>query len=256
MMNNDDSIVTVVTGGGSGIGAALCRRIAGPGRAITVHTGSNQANAERVAAEVVQAGGRAEVVVQEFAAHPEAAASLIARTVEHFGHIDQVVHLAGFADRRAIGELDTAGFERSLSTNARAFFHLATAALPYLQKSHLGRVVAAGSFVAEVYRLGEGFTFPATAAAKSAVVALVRALAAQLAPTGITVNAVVPGFIRKGRGAHTSLSEEARQRAINLIPMRRYGEPEEVAAAIAFLLSADGSYITGQCIHVDGGITL
>src|SRR5436190_16804325 len=133
MRTKFDGIVTVVTGGGSGIGAALCRRIAGPGRAIMVHTGSNRANAVKVAADITAAGGLAEVVVQNLSERPEASAAIIEATLDRFGRLDQLVHFAGFADRRPIGILDAEGFERSMSTTARALFHLMTAALPHLK---------------------------------------------------------------------------------------------------------------------------
>jgi 3-oxoacyl-[acyl-carrier protein] reductase len=250
-----DGTVSLITGGASGIGAALCRRLAAPGRAIVVHTGANTQNAERIASEVEQAGAEAMIATVDFS-DPRRAGALVAQTRERFGRLDHLVHLAGYADRRKVGDLDAEGLECALSTSARSFFHLATAAIDLLRAAPAGRVITAGSFVAQVYRLSAEFFFPATAAAKAALIALTKSLAAQLAPDGVAVNCVVPGFIEKAAGQHTSLDDAARRKAIEFIPLQRFGKPDEVAAVIEFLLSVEGGYITGQLIHVDGGITL
>ncbi len=246
--------VTLVTGAGSGIGAAVCRRLAGPGRALAIHTRANRANAEQVAAAAQQAGAETLVLLGDLA-ESGAAARLIEATRARFGRLDQLVHVAGYADRKPFGQQDEAGIERSLATITKAFFGLATAALPLLEASPAGRVVAVSSFLAHVFRLG-GDTFPASAAAKAGLEGLVRSLASQLAPKAVTVNCVVPGYIQKEAGTHSSLDAAGWQRALGRVPMGRLGRTDEVAAVIAFLLTQEAGYVTGQLIHVDGGLTL
>ncbi len=248
--------VTLVTGGGSGIGAALCRRLAAePGARIVVHTGSRRDKAEAVADELRAAGADALVSVEAFS-DPSRAADVVSVAASAWNRLDNVVHLAGFADRRPVGTLDPAGFAASMDANVTAFFHLVTAALPLLRQSPAGRIVAGGSFLAHRVRFGADMLFPATSASKAALAGLVRSLAMQLAPERITVNCIVPGFIAKEAGQHTALDDAARARVAALVPLGRYGRPEEVAATIGFLLQAEAAYITGQMIHVDGGVTL
>ena len=136
-----------------------------------------------------------------------------------------------------------------------AFHRLARAALPHLKAAARGRVVAVSSFVAHRFNLGD--VFVASAAAKAGLEALARALAVELAPNGVTVNCVVPGYIRKDAEIDGSLPNMDRRRGgLARVPLGRVGLPEEVAALIAFLLSAEAAYITGQAIHIDGGLTL
>ncbi len=246
--------VTLVTGAGSGIGAALCRRIAAKDAAIVVHTRGNRENADGVAAAAQAAGATTHVALADLT-EPGAAARLVGETHARFGRLDRLIHVAGYADRKRFGEQDDAGLERSLATITKAFFALSSAAMPLLQSSPCGRVVAVSSFLAHVFRLG-GDTFPASAAAKAGLEGLVRSLASQLAPSGITVNCIVPGYIQKEAGTHSSLDAAGWRRAVERVPMARVGLPDEVAATIDFLLSREAGYITGQLIHVDGGLTL
>jgi NAD(P)-dependent dehydrogenase (short-subunit alcohol dehydrogenase family) len=246
--------ICLVTGAASGIGAATCRALAAPGARIVVHTRRNRDGADRVAADIREAGAEAFVVLGDLA-DPSVPAALIDEAVRRFGGLDVLISNAGFADRTPLAELTDAAMGRSVDAVQLGFFRLARAAMPHLKAGREPRIVAVSSFVAHVFRLDVA-SFPASAAAKAATEALVRALALELAPSGVTVNAVVPGFIRKDAGAHAALPAGQAQTQTARIPLGRIGRPDEVAAAIAFLASPAAGYITGQSVHVSGGLVV
>jgi 3-oxoacyl-[acyl-carrier protein] reductase len=246
--------IILVTGAASGIGAAVCRAFAAPGIAIMVHTRRNLAGAHRVAAELRAAGAEADVASGDLA-DPAAAVAAIEAAVKKFGGLNVLVSNAGFADRTPFASLSDAAMTASVETIQGAFFRLARAAIPHLRAAADPRIVAISSFVAHTFRTGVA-TFPATAAAKAGMEALVRALAVELGSDGVTVNAVAPGFIRKDEGAHRAIGPGLLTAQTSHIPLGRIGLPADVAAAVAFLASSEAGYITGQCLHVDGGLVI
>lgn len=239
----------LVTGAASGIGAACARRLAAPGTALLLHTRRNEEGLARVAAEVRARGAAAETMLGDIA-DPALPAALVERALERFGRLDGLVFAAGFADRTPIARADDAVFAKSLDAVLWGFLRTARAALPHLKA---GRIVAISSFVAHVFRTDLA-TFPASAAAKAGLEALVRALAVEAAAGGSTANAVAPGYTRKDPGAHAALTPEQWQAVTARIPLGRLGTPEEVAAMVAFLCSEEAGYVTGQVIHVNGGL--
>ena len=253
-MADDIERVILLTGAASGIGAATARSLAGPGTALLLHTRGNAEGLDRVAAEVRQTGAIAGTVLTDLA-QADAAKNLVEMACDRFGRLDQIVSNAGFADKRRFGDVDAAALRNSLATITEAFFGLVTAALPHLEASDWGRVVAISSFVGHSFGINDTI-FPVSAAAKSGLESLAKALAYQLAPSGVTVNCVSPGFTQKDRGAHAAVSGAGWKMAADAAPMKTLVQPSDVAAAVDFFLCREAERITGQVLHVDAGLSL
>lgn len=243
----------VVTGAASGIGRATALALAADGTTLALATRANRDGLDRVAEACRAKGARTHVLVGDLM-DPAAARALAARALDALGGLDVLVAVAGRALRKPLAEVSAEELRAALALSAESFLALAQPLLPALKASR-GRIVAVSSFNAHVFRV-DAPPFGVSAAGRAALEALVRSLAIELAPAGVTVNAVAPGFTKKDPGSHSAMTAEQWAVIASRIPLGRLGDPEEVAAVIAFLASPAAGYVTGQVIHVSGGLVV
>lgn len=240
--------VALVTGGSRGIGRATALALARGGLDVAVNYREALGAADEVVAEIRAAGRRA-VALQADVGEATEARGLVAGTVEHLGRLDVLVSNAGVIEKAGVLDLIEETWDRLFRVNVRGAFFCAQAAARHMAQAGGGRIV----FVASTAALMAEPQLAAYASAKGALLALTRAMALELAPHQITVNAVVPGTTATGMTSAYASDPAARARVLKRYPLGRLGRPEDTAAAIGFLASEEAGWITGQTLVVDGG---
>lgn len=242
----------IVTGSSRGIGRAVALRFARDGAKVVVNCVADTDKAEAVANEIRKLGGEP-LVVQADVSKRNEAERLVSSAIGAFGKLDILVSNAGIIIDKPFVESTDEDWARSIGINLTGFFNVTRAALPHMIGRRSGRIIATGSCITEVADFG-GNKYSVCTASKGGITMMLRPIAAEAAPFGITVNAVSPGYIATEMlGEIDAAGLEA---ALRLVPMRRYGKPEEIAAAMAFLASDDAAYITGQTLRVNGGLSM
>jgi 3-oxoacyl-[acyl-carrier protein] reductase len=246
-----DGKTALVTGGGRGIGRAIAERLGRDGARVGIHYGHGERAAAETMTAIAAAGGDA-FTVQADLAGPGAAAQLRQGLAGHIDGLDILVNNAGVGDvRKPVAEVTAEEFDRLFAVNVKALFFVTQALLPSLRDG--GRVI---NLSANLTRGGAEGNLAAYAMSKAAVDAFTLALAKDLGPRGITVNAVAPGVVDTDMNAGWLRQDEARAFVSALSPLGRVAGPGDIAAIVAFLASGDSGWLTGQWIEASGGAGL
>lgn len=247
MTRPSDILVSLVTGARRGIGRVIALRLArlGPVALNDIPQGVDEL--EQVAGEVRAAGGRALVAPGDVTNGAEVEQA-VKRVVDELGRLDVLVNNAGITRDGLLVRMTDEQWRNVLEVNLTGAFLCSRAAAKVMLKQRSGRIINMASVVGLMGNAGQANY----AASKAGLIGLTKSLARELAPRGITVNAVAPGFIVSPMT--DALSEEAQQKLFSLIPLGRLGTSEDVAEVVAFLACSGSGYITGQVVQVDGGM--
>ncbi len=239
--------IAVVTGGSRGIGRAICQRLAALGATVIVNYVSNPAAAEETVTSIQNAGGNAEAVQFNVATSEEIEAAF-KKILDAHGRVDILVNNAGITRDGLLMKMKDEQWDEVLNTNLKGVFLCTKAVSRGMMKQRWGRIINITSVIGFAGNAGQANY----AAAKAGIVGFTKSVAKELASRGITVNGVAPGYIVTDMTR--DLSEEVTNTIKGEIPMGVLGEAEDIAGAVAYLASDDARYVTGQFIHVNGGM--
>jgi 3-oxoacyl-[acyl-carrier protein] reductase len=241
--------VVLVTGASRGIGRAIACRFGRGGAKVGINYRQNASAAEATAAEVAALGGQA-LLLPGDASDGKDVSAIFAKLIEQWERIDVLVNNAGIVRDTLLLRMSDDDWDQVLDTNLRSAFLCTRAAMRHMLRQRAGRIINVASISGIRGNAGQANY----AASKAGLIGLTKSVAREVASRGITVNAVAPGLIETD--ITTAMPEKARDALIEQIPLGRMGTPEEVAAAVEYLASADASYITGQAIVLDGGLAM
>lgn len=237
----------IVTGGSKGIGKEICVALAGPDARIFFNYSSDEAAARATEAEIRERGGSA-TGINASVTDDDSLKSFFDGILKETGRIDVLVNNAGITRDGLLLRMKEADWDAVIDTNLKGAFRCTKIAAKAMLKQHAGRIINITSVVGATGNPGQANYV----AAKAGMIGFTKAVAKELASRNVTVNAVAPGYVETDMTA--DLSETAREAMLSQIPLKRAGTPEDVAGVVAFLASDAAAYITGQVIHVNGGM--
>lgn len=242
--------VALITGASQGIGRAIALALADNGARVAInHYPGQSEQAAGVAEEIAGAGGVAFAVAADVSKKDDVEA-MVEAVIDHYGTLDILINNAGITRDQLLLRMKDQDWDAVLATNLNGVFYCTRAALKTMLKNRWGRIVSLASVVGVIGNAGQANY----GAAKSGIIGFTKCVAREVASRGITVNAIAPGYIETGMTSR--LPAQVRDELRGRIPLGRIGKPEDVAGAAVFLVSPAADYITGQVLHVDGGMAM